>query len=415
MPDADRAISAESSKTSESAQKAKLAETSTFSNESINSTFSANSGFTVGGFSMNASFRDSYPSGGSPNAISLEEIDARTVRLTTNFSADKIGSRYRGIYWKITYEKLEDLKGKWLVKCNYTGYQSSYINCAIQDWGSMIDMVKLSTPIGNNKITTYDLYNLIIDYKNAHQEDGKWTGILETQGYLYVQFIDYHSTGMCDPFDDVLTLDFVSESTRVIATELSDELSDKIDKNIEDKIQDSITGNTTNVTNWGDSLTAGAGSSDHTHQETILNAIKEKGYPDLDLTATENITYSIMMQKLLGSKYKVTNCGVGGENINTIAARLGANVAYATEDFILPQDETPVQISTYDSKLNSAWGVQISPLLQGEGNSVNPCYVQGIECTLKWTGSDSSDQRVFILCRELRLVIEASIFRKRHL
>jgi hypothetical protein len=145
------------------------------------------------------------------------------------------------------------------------------------------------------------------------------------------------------------------------------------------------------VTNWGDSLTAGSGSNDHTFQETVLNSIKEKGYPNLSLSATDKITYSIMMQNLLGDNYKVNNCGVGGEDINTIACRLGANVIFSNEDFVLPQNTDAVQIGTQSTKLKSAWGDAVSPLLQGAGNSVNPCYLEGVECTLKWTGSSYND------------------------
>lgn len=164
---------------------------------------------------------------------------------------------------------------------------------------------------------------------------------------------------------------------------------------------------TIQVTNWGDSLTAGAGSSNHTNQETVLNSIKLKGYSDLSLTATDSITYSIMMQNLLGDKYHVTNCGVGGENINTIAARLGANLAYPTQEFTLPIDTTAVNIgNTYFS---SAWGENITPLLQGEGNSVNPCYVQGIECTLQWTGSNYTIQRVSKGDREITFSVKTPI------
>ena len=77
--------------------------------------------------------------------------------------------------------------------------------------------------------------------------------------------------------------------------------------------------------------------------------------------------------------------------MNTIAARLGANLVYAKNDFVLPADTTSVQIGAYNGKLDSSWGVAVAPLLQGAGNSVNPCYVQGVECTLKWTGNSSSD------------------------
>lgn len=256
---------------------------------------------------------------------------------------------------------------------------------AISDWGNKVDIITIDAPKGNNNVTEYDLYSKIEEYKSLHSSDGLWTGALETQGYFYIMFVRYRSKGLCDKFNDVLTLDLIPENSKVIATEFTDEAEQRIKEiaGVDDsKIQ---------VTCWGDSLTAGAGNSNHENQATVLNAIKAKGYPDLSLTESNNITYPIMLQALLGDKYNVTNCGVGGENINTIAARLGACIAYAKNDFILPADTTPVQIGAYDGKLSSSWGDIVSPLLQGQGNSVNPCYVQGIECTLKWTGTSWSD------------------------
>ncbi len=228
-----------------------------------------------------------------------------------------------------------------------------------------------------------------MDYK-AQQEkagsDSKWTGALVTNGYFYIALINYKHDGLIEAFDDTLTLDRIPLDYRVIATELSPKLDQEIKDAIENQSAQKI-----QVTNWGDSLTAGAGQNAHTNQQTVINSIKAKGYPDLSLTEQSNITYSIMMQELLGDRYNVTNCGVGGENINTIAARLGANLVYSINDFVLPADTTPVQIGTYNDKLKSSWDTTVAPLLQGHGNSVNPCYVQGIECILKWTGSSYND------------------------
>ena len=387
LTDANRAFVSKESEHSKKSDYSSLSELSVQSDNSYKSLVANNAGWSVGGIAKDAVFRDSYPKGGSAGAMTLTIVDFRTIKLTTNFTEDEIGSKFRGVYWKISYDRLEDLKGKWLFTCGQA-YMNTYINKAVTDWGSGIDIIKISSPKGNGLTTEYDLYSLIMEYKNAHQDDGKWTGLLEEQGFLYFQAVQYSTDGRYKSFEDTLTLDFIPEVAKVIATELSKDLED----NINSKIEDAISSQTIQVTNWGDSLTAGAGSTNHNNQATVLESIKQKGYPDLDLTESSNITYSIMMQKLLGDTYKVTNCGVGGENINTIASRLGANIAYATEDFVLPQDETPVQIGTYSSKLNSAWGVQVSPLLQGAGNSVNPCYVQGIECTLKWTGSGGSDE-----------------------
>lgn len=384
---ANRARKSEEADFAKIAGEAELAKKSIISNQAASST---NAGWAVGAFSNNAIFRDeiqkSQSEGYKEGAITLENLDYRTVHLITNFTIDEVGSAYRGIYWKIEYNSLEDLKGIWILYNNYAGYNTVRLSSGIKDWGpGEKDVIQLggSSVVGSK--SSFDFYTSIMNYKKVQEELGeesKWTGILETQGYLYFVLVKYHSSGLSTPFEDTLTLDHIPEYRRVIATELTDELVDELKNELSTKkIQ---------VTNWGDSLTAGAGRYKHRHQETFLNALKAKGF-ETDLTASSNITYSIMMQKLLGNKYNVTNCGVGGENINTIAARLGANVVYANEAFVLPKDTSAVQIGNHLLKLKSSWGSIVSPLLQGAGNSVNPCYVQGIECTLKWTSSNYAD------------------------
>lgn len=359
---------------------------------------SLNAGWTIGAYSKDAKFRDIPASGGSGGAITIEQLDERTVKLTTNFNEGQIGSRYRGIYWKINYANFDDIKGIWELTNIYNGYTDCRILPSVGDWGNGIDVIDIDKPIGGK--IRYDFYNTILNFKEKNSDNGKWTGVIETQGYFYVTFIKYSGTGLGVPFNDVLTLDHIPSDVKVIATDFDEDAEKKIKELAENS-------DTIQVTNWGDSLTAGAGSSNHTNQETVLNSIKLKGYSDLSLTATNSITYSIMMQNLLGDKYHVTNCGVGGENINTIAARLGANLAYPTQEFTLPIDTTAVNIgNTY---LASAWGENITPLLQGGGNSVNPCYVQGIECTLQWTGSNYTIQRVSKGDREITFSVKTPI------
>ena len=354
----------------------------------VNAENAVNAGWVIGGISSNAVLRDSPPSGGVTGAMTLQEVDNRTVHISTNINSDVVGSRYRGIYWRINYKNFEDIKGIWKLSNEYSGYSDVRIQPYIQDWGPTTrDNFVISKP--TNGGVEWDLYDLIMNFKSQQEEKGdesKWTGILTTHGYFYIQIIRYSSTGLVESFEDTLTLDRIPLNSKVIATEFSSQAEELIKDLIENQGTQKI-----QVTNWGDSLTAGAGSSNHTNQEAVIEAIKSKGYPDLALTSQSNITYSIMMQELLGNKYNVTNCGVGGESLNTIAARLGANLVYAKNDFVLPADTTSVQIGAYNGKLDSSWGVVVAPLLQGAGNSVNPCYVQGVECTLKWTGSRYSD------------------------
>lgn len=345
-----------------------------------------NAGWLIGGKAKNAVFRDEGPSGFTPNAMTVEAVDNRTVRLTTNITEQQVGSSFRGIYWKITYKNFEDIKGIWELNCTYGQYFNARITSEIQDWGPTAkDTFAIPIPRENIK-NTYNLYDLIIAFKEKQEAlgpNGKWTGKIVENGYFYLQIIRYNPSGMLPVINDVITLDYIPITSKVIATDFT-ELAKQ-------EIREILQGGTIEVTNWGDSLTAGAGSTNHKNQEIVIQSIKDKGY-DISLNATSQITYTIMMQALLGEKYKVNNCGVGGENINTIAARLGANVAYAKNNFTLSRyADTPVQIGQADGYLDSSWDEIVTPLLQGAGNSVNPCYVQGVECDLKWTGSSYND------------------------
>jgi hypothetical protein len=368
------------------ADNAANADHATNADNAVNVINAANAGWIIGGIARNAVFRDEGPSGFIPDAMTVEEVDIRTVRLITNITEKQVGSRYRGIYWKITFNNFEDIKGLWNLYCTYGQYENSRITAEIQDWGpNLKDTFAISVPTENKK-NTYNLFDLINAFKEEQEAlgpDSKWTGAILENKYFYLQLIRYNISGMLPVINDVLTLDHIPEETKVIATEFTESVKQEIKEIVTEEIKE--------VTNWGDSLTAGTGNWNHKNQKAVIQAIKNKGY-DISLTATSNITYSIMMQELLGGGYKVNNCGVGGENINTISARLGANVTYAKNIFTLSRfANTPVQIGQQDGRLDSSWGEMVSPLLQGSGNSVNPCYVQGIECEMKWTGESWND------------------------
>ena len=113
---------------------------------------------------------------------------------------------------------------------------------------------------------------------------------------------------------------------------------------------------TTDLCFWGDSLTAGAGGSG-------------TNYP------------SICASELGITSYK--NCGVGGENANTIACRQGGN------SLILKKGT----VSEYSlSELTDIYGTACNPLRQGTGsNSVNPIYINGVKCTLSISQTSASD------------------------
>ena len=107
---------------------------------------------------------------------------------------------------------------------------------------------------------------------------------------------------------------------------------------------------------WGDSLTAGAGGSG-------------TNYP------------SVCASELGITSFK--NCGVGGENANTIACRQGGN------SLILKAGT----VSEYSlSELTDIYGTTCNPLRQGTGsNSVNPIYINGVKCTLSISQTNAID------------------------
>ena len=113
---------------------------------------------------------------------------------------------------------------------------------------------------------------------------------------------------------------------------------------------------TTDLCFWGDSLTAGAGGSG-------------TSYP------------SVCASELGITSFK--NCGVGGENANTIACRQGGN------SLILKAGT----VSEYSlSELTDIYGTTCNPLRQGSGsNSVNPIYINGVKCNLSVSQTSTTD------------------------
>ena len=134
---------------------------------------------------------------------------------------------------------------------------------------------------------------------------------------------------------------------------------------------------------WGDSLTAGAGSSVLTDNwDSFCETLVSMGYPDF--SSSTHMNYVQMLQNLMGEEYELVNCGVGGESIITIMARLGSEQVYLPTDLSLPATTDVVDIVRgTDVSLPSKYEDRAAKLLiQGYDNSVNPCYVDGIECTL---------------------------------
>lgn len=177
-----------------------------------------------------------------------------------------------------------------------------------------------------------------------------------------------------------------------------DNINNKIDENFETLSREISDGKS--LVCWGDSLTAGAGSGSTTDlaistKQAVAAKLVEMGFDDW---SNRNTNYVQMLQ-LLMPDYNVINCGVGGEGLDTISAREGGNNALISEQIILPADGSEVSFSGnfLVSSFNRTNGVR--PLLQGDGNSVNPCYVQGIECTLRVTFEGFYQNVVYYLKR----------------
>ena len=113
---------------------------------------------------------------------------------------------------------------------------------------------------------------------------------------------------------------------------------------------------TTDLCFWGDSLTAGAGGSGTTYPSVCAS--------ELGITSFKN-------------------CGVGGENANTIACRQGGNSLILKEG----------KVSEYSlSELTDIYGTRCNPLRQGSGsNSVNPIYINGVKCNLSISQTSTTD------------------------
>jgi len=99
-----------------------------------------------------------------------------------------------------------------------------------------------------------------------------------------------------------------------------------------------------------------------------------------------SITYPYVLQNNLGSNYQVVNLGVGGEDVPTIAARIGAVPLVIKTDIVLPGDRTPVNIGNLTTPpQNLLDNSPIKLLLQNTSAMVNPVIINNRYCILKFT------------------------------
>ncbi|WP_455673758.1 hypothetical protein [Phocaeicola sp.] len=320
--------------------------------------------------------RDVPPTGGIANTLTADIIDDKKVHIYTNenFTPGVASTRYRGIYWKIAYGTLEDLKDK-IFSISRSASYTFRVHNVIGDWGPGTTTFLISTP------NSFSLYDILIAGRERLGEQ-EWNKTYGQIDYVYISMLIYRADGMFNTtYNDIISISYTTAYTRVIASEFT--------KEAENRIIELTNDGYFSVACWGDSLTAGAGAGTTTNLTTVLNALINKGYEKAADWGSK--AYPGYLKEMLGDRWIVFNLGVGGEGLNTIAARQGANTAYATNEFTLPADTSPVQIGTHSNKLYSSWETAVAPLLQGSGNSVNPCSVGGIDCTLRWTGTSHSD------------------------
>lgn len=122
---------------------------------------------------------------------------------------------------------------------------------------------------------------------------------------------------------------------------------------------------------WGDSLTEGA--QDHSSIGSYVSRA------------------SVLKDKL-NSDWKMKNYGVGGEKSNTISARASGSWFYLDAGITIPGDGSTVNVGNaihdkYGETQNFGNGVYSSSY--GGWATVNPCYVNGVECTLQRANGSS--------------------------
>ena len=101
----------------------------------------------------------------------------------------------------------------------------------------------------------------------------------------------------------------------------------------------------TRIVCWGDSLTAGAGGN--------------------------GTSYRTVLDSLIQENHFITNGGVGGESVQSIAARQGGNPIFVN-DFTIPENTTSTEIVIHDKNNNSV-------TLARQGTSaLNPVYIDGV-------------------------------------
>lgn len=134
------------------------------------------------------------------------------------------------------------------------------------------------------------------------------------------------------------------------------------------------------------------------------------------------ITRETVLSSLLGNDWNVKNYGVGGEQSNTISARASGSWFYLDAGITIPSDGSTVDVT---EKIHDEYGTQQdfgNGLYSSDYNgwdSVNPCYVNGIECILQKANASapitikrSTIGDAIVINRPTRIHMNSEVFKK---
>lgn len=139
---------------------------------------------------------------------------------------------------------------------------------------------------------------------------------------------------------------------------------------------------------WGDSLTMQ--HKDYGIRGNIKKWISGNFIDD---------SYPGFLEEILGDKYEVVNCGVGGESTTTIAARQGSIPMFLNKDILFGEGEEEILLE--NDVLRSSWDSSIvAPLHQsrwkeGSPARINPCMIDKNKLLLKCNRIENADTVLF--------------------
>lgn len=139
---------------------------------------------------------------------------------------------------------------------------------------------------------------------------------------------------------------------------------------------------------WGDSLTM-------QHKDYGIRGNIEKWLSGNFI----DDSYPGFLEEMIGDEYNIVNCGIGGENTLTIAARQGSIPMFLDKNVVFKEGVDEVNIE--NDILRSSWdSTAVAPLHYGrweEGRParINPCNIAGNEFFLKCESIENGDSTVF--------------------